>query len=311
MLDPRRLQLLLSLKTLGTMRAVAAAESMSTSAVSQQLAVLESECGVELLERYGRTVTLTAAGGALAARAVDILDQIAAAEEEVHGWKQGATGVVRVGAFTSALAAFAIDAARTVGDTHPGLQVALSELEPHRTVPALARGEIDIAIVGDYEDASEARKSTVEETVLVIDELLAVLPAGHGRGRRQVRLEELSQEDWLVDGTDLERYLTSRCRRAGFEMKVSGRLSSHDSLARGVEVGLGVTILPGLAVDRSRGLEPLPLEPRSHRTVRALVRPKAAPRPSIVATLKAIVAASRDRDHGLSPQGFGPASVAA
>ncbi|HWI71918.1 MAG TPA: LysR family transcriptional regulator, partial [Baekduia sp.] len=80
MLDPRRLRLLVELESLGTVRAVAAAASLSPSAVSQQLAALETESGAALLERHGRSVTLTPAGRALAAHAVDILDRIGAAE---------------------------------------------------------------------------------------------------------------------------------------------------------------------------------------------------------------------------------------
>ena len=84
MLDPRRLRLLIALESLGTVRAVASAASMSPSAVSQQLAVLERESGVALLERHGRAVALTDAGRTLAVHARAILERIGAAEEDLR-----------------------------------------------------------------------------------------------------------------------------------------------------------------------------------------------------------------------------------
>ena len=90
MLDPKRLRLLIQLESLGTVRAVAEAASLSPSAVSQQLATLEQESGTALLERHGRAVTLTDAGVALAGHARAILERIGAAERKhAHRVRRG------------------------------------------------------------------------------------------------------------------------------------------------------------------------------------------------------------------------------
>jgi DNA-binding transcriptional LysR family regulator len=292
-LDPRRLSLLVALDSLGTVRAVAAHASMSPSAVSQQLATLEAESGVPLLSRHGRSVALTPAADALVARAADILDRIALAEDELRGWREAATGVVRVGAFASALGAFVIDAARDLADAHPGLRVQLSELEPGQTVPALERGAIDIAVVGDFGDGSVPQADDVERTPLASDELLAVLPAGHPHQGAAIRLQDLRDARWLMDGTDLERHVIARCRAAGFEPAIDSRLSSHQTLLHAVAVGLGVTILPGFALDRPSAVRTCRLKPAAHRRLLALTRTGAARRPPVAVTRDAIVAAAR------------------
>jgi DNA-binding transcriptional LysR family regulator len=292
-LDPRRLDLLVALSSLGTVRAVAAHASMSPSAVSQQLATLEAESGVALLSRHGRSVALTPAGEALVARAADILDRIALAEDELRGRHGETTGVVRVGAFASALGAFVIDAARDLADAHPGLRVQLSELEPERTVPALERGAIDIAIVGDFGDGSVRQADDVERTALASDELLAILPADHPHRGAAIRLEELRDARWLMDGTDLERHVVARCRSAGFEPAIDGRLSSHETLLHAVAVGLGVTVLPSFALARSAAVRTCRLKPVAHRKLLALTRAGAARRPPVAVTRDAIVAAAR------------------
>ncbi|MGH3470862.1 MAG: LysR family transcriptional regulator, partial [Nocardioidaceae bacterium] len=82
-MDPRRLELLLALSRLGSMREVADTSGVSTSTVSQQLAVLAKEAGAVLLEPTGRRVRLTPAGHRLAAHAVTILAAIDAARADL------------------------------------------------------------------------------------------------------------------------------------------------------------------------------------------------------------------------------------
>lgn len=282
------------LESLSTVRAVAVAASMSPSAVSQQLSVLEGECGIPLLERHGRMIRPTPAGHALAASGVEILDRIATAEEELRDW-QGASGVVRVGTFTSALTAFVVEAAGAVEAAHDGLRVSLNELPPERIVAALARGEVDVAVVGDYGDGSSPYPAEIDQTPLVTDPLLAILPAAHPLAGGPVTFDQLRDERWLLDGTDLERHVVAQCRRVGLEPAIAGRISSHGPLIQAVAVGLGVTVLPSLAVEPRLGVASCPLEPATGRTLSLLVRPEAARRRSIVVTRDALAANAAER----------------
>lgn len=266
---------------------------MSASAVSQHLATLEAEAGVDLLTRHGRSIRLTPAGEALVARAVDVLDGIAQAEDELRGWREARAGVVRVGASASALGAFVIEATHGLRRDLPGLRVQLSELDPERTLPALERGAVDIAVVAHMGDGALAQPAGVDATALAHDPLLAVLPAGHPHDRDTIALRELRDERWIVDGTDLERHVLARCRRAGFEPRVESRLSSHGTLLRAVAAGLGVTVLPGFAIEPGHAVRTVALRPAARRRLLALTRsgPAARRRP-VLAVRDAIAAAA-------------------
>lgn len=297
MLDPRRLSLLVALHNLGTVRAVAAHASMSPSAVSQALSTLEAQCGTALLFRHGRSVRLTPAGVALARDAVEILDRIDAAQDALRDARTGVAGVVRVGAFSSALSAFVLDAAKRLTDEHPALRVQLSELEPERTLPALDGGAIDVAVVADMDDGTLPRSQDVDRVPLASDELHTVLPPGLDAGRDgRVGLAEIRDEPWIVDGTDLEHAVVAHCRRAGFEPRIAHRLFSHGTLLRAVEAGLGVTVLPTFALEDGYAVRVLCLTPTIHRRLFALTRAgAAAERRPVAVTREAIVAAAARR----------------
>jgi DNA-binding transcriptional LysR family regulator len=292
MLDPRRLNLLIALESLGTVRAVAEAASLSPSAVSQQLATLEQESGAALLERHGRHVALTDAGVALAAHARAILERIGAAEEDLRALRHAAAGTVRIASFTSAMRAFVIAAAATVGRTHPGIDVHLSELEPDDCVSALARGEVDLAVVADFGDGSLPHPPHVRRVPLARDELKAVVPPGHPFCGGNIH--DLKDDPWLLDGTELERHVLRRCRQAGFEPRVAGRLFSHEALLYAVESGLGVTVLPTFALDRADRVAVRALTPRAPRELGVLHREGALDRRSVALTLDVLVAAARE-----------------
>ena len=291
MLDPKRLRLLIQLESLGTVRAVAEAASLSPSAVSQQLATLEQESGAALLERHGRAVALTDSGVALAAHARAILERIGAAEEDLRALRDAPAGTVRIAAFTSAMRAFVIRAAATIGTHHPGIAVHLSELEPDDCVPTLARGEVDLAVVADFGDGTLPHVPQARRVPLAHDALQVVLPSGHPFGSGDIG--ELAQEAWLLDGTELERHVLRRCRHAGFEPRVAGRLFSHEALLYAVRSGLGVTVLPTFALDRAEGVEIRSLASGGRRELGVLHREGALDRRSVALTLDVLVAAAR------------------
>jgi DNA-binding transcriptional LysR family regulator len=302
MLDPKRLRLLIALESLGTVRAVAEAAALSPSAVSQQLATLEQESGAALLERHGRAVALTDAGRTLAAHARAILERIGAAEEDLRALREAPAGTVRIGSFTSAMRAFVIEAAATVGRAYPGIAVQLAELEPGACVPALARGEVDLAVVADFGDGTLPGAPHVRRVPLAHDALVAVLPSGHVFSSG--RLEDLEHDPWLLDGTELEQHVLRRCRRAGFEPRVAGRLFSHEALLYAVRCGLGVTVLPTFALDRAEGVEVRPITPDARRELGVLHREGALDRRSVALTLDVLVAAARET--GDEPRGAVP-----
>ncbi|HEY2794343.1 MAG TPA: LysR substrate-binding domain-containing protein [Micromonosporaceae bacterium] len=270
-LNTARLQMLSLLEHLGTVRAVAAALRMSPSAVSAQLAVLQTEAHTELLRRTGRRVHLTPAGHTLARHARIILDQVQSAEGDLRGLSGEPTGRVRLAAFSSALRTLAIPLTTRLRDRHPAIEMELSELDPQASHPALRRGEYDIIVTADFVDASMPLDADVLTIPLLADTVVLVSASGPSD---PVDLADFAGAAWSVDmpGTYLSNLVTSTCRHAGFEPIVTGRFSSYDLLLAHIEAGLSVSLLPELAVDPRYRVVTRPLSRPITRPVYAAVR---------------------------------------
>ena len=157
MLDLRRLQLLLELRRRGTIAAVADALRFTPSAVSQQLAVLEREAGVALLERAGRGVRLTDPALVLAEHAEALLARADRAESELAAAAGAVAGRGRVAAFQSVAIRLASPALLALARDAPGLRCELIESEPEQSLPALAVGEVDLVLADEWQHQPRAR----------------------------------------------------------------------------------------------------------------------------------------------------------
>ena len=302
MLDLRRLRLLHELHARGTIAAVADALRYTPSAVSQQLAVLEREAGVPLLERAGRGVRLTDAAVVLARHAGTLLEQADRAAAELAAAAAGdPAGRIRLAAFQSAALRVAAPALRRLADDAPGLRAELVEAEPEQALPALALGDLDLVLGDEWEHQPHPRIAGLERHDLHHDPVLVLLPAAHPRRRPAgaVALAALAGEPWVTGhrGTGWEELVQRACRElGGFEPDIRHR--ANDSvLALGlVEAGLAVTLLPGLVAPRGRpAIAVREIAERAvHRTIFAATRTADAGRPSVRALLAAIRQAAAD-----------------
>src|SRR4051812_472126 len=132
MLDLRRLRLLRELHQRGTIAAVAEALQYTPSAVSQQLAMLEREAGVELLARAGRGVRLTDPALVLVAHAEALLERAALAESDLAAAAGAVAGRARIASFQSAAIRLALPAMRALERDAPRLRLELLEAEPEQ-----------------------------------------------------------------------------------------------------------------------------------------------------------------------------------
>ena len=149
LVDPRRLELLLELSRLGSMREVGEAMQVTTSTVSQQIAALAREAGTPLIEPDGRRVRLTPAGRRLAGHAVTILAAVEAARRDLDPEAPPA-GTVRVAAFASAFRQVLLPVARMLAGRQPEVRLHLLEQEPDEALGLLAADEVDLALTYDY-----------------------------------------------------------------------------------------------------------------------------------------------------------------
>lgn len=277
-LNTARLEMLSLLDSLGTVRAVAAALHLSPSAVSAQLAVLETETHTDLLQRVGRRVQLTAAGRTLARHARVILDQVKAAEADLRDLSGQPAGPVRLAAFSSAVRTLVIPLAARLRQAYPRIELEISELDPQASQPALRRGDCDVIVTADFIDASTPLDPDVRTVPLLADAIVLVTPLDQAGPDEPVDLADFAAAAWSVDlpGTYLSRLVTSSCRQAGFEPRVAGRFGSYELLLAHVEAGLSVSLLPELAVDGRYRVTARPLREPLTRQVYAAVRNRSA-----------------------------------
>src|SRR5690606_10712054 len=151
-LSLRRLQMLRELHRRGTVTAAAAALHYSPSGVSQQLAQLEREVGVTLVERFGRRVQLTDLGLVLLEHAAAILGAVERATSALEAAQEGVTAKLSVGVWASVAAGLLPRALPALAANHPGIQVHTTELVPEQSAAAVLEGKFDAAFVIDYSD---------------------------------------------------------------------------------------------------------------------------------------------------------------
>src|SRR5215213_391064 len=255
MLDLHRLRLLRELHERGTIAAVAEALRFTPSAVSQQLAVLEREAGVPLLEKAGRGVRLTDAAVVLARHAATLLDQADRAAAELAAAAAGEpAGRVRVAAFQSVALRVAAPALHALAREAPALRCELVEAEPEQALPALALGDLDLLLGDEWQHQPHARLTGLERRDLHRDPVLAVLPATYRGSGAPVELADLAGDPWVTGhpGTGWAEVVVRSCRElGGFDPDIRHR--ANDSvLALGlVADGLAVTLLPELVAPRA------------------------------------------------------------
>jgi DNA-binding transcriptional LysR family regulator len=296
MLDLRRLRLLYELHERGTIAAVADALQFTPSAVSQQLAVLEREAGVALLERAGRGVRLTDAALVLVRHAEVLLERADLAEAELAAAGGRVAGRGRIAAFQSVALYVAAPAMRALAREAPGLHCELVEAEPEESLPALALGDVDLVLADEWQHQPLARPAGVDRHDLHLDLVSLVLPEHHPLARRHahaVPLGELAGEVWTTGhaGNAWADMIERTCRQlGGFDPEIRHR--SNDSVVSLglVAEGLAVTLLPELTAPGARpGVVAHAIaEGPVHRTIFAATRTADAERPSVVALLAAV-----------------------
>src|ERR687895_508220 len=179
MLDLRRLRLLRELAERGTIAAVADALQYTPSAVSQQLAMLEREAGVRLLERAGRGVRLTDAALVLVEHAEALLARAALAEADLAAAARTVTGRGRIAGFQSVLLRIALPAIEALAAEAPRLRCEVVEAEPEQALPALALGDLDLVLGDEWQHQPWRLPGGLEAHELLTDPVRVVVPAGH------------------------------------------------------------------------------------------------------------------------------------
>lgn len=245
-----------------------AAESLYVSqpSLSQQIARLESELGTSLFHRTGRRVTLTQAGQALLPLAERLLageQEARRTVEEVAGLRRGRLTLYSLPALEQHLLPPWLARFRR---EHPEIQLQVRELRPARAIAqAVAAGEADLGFVHLPYEAEG-----LEHRVLLNDPFVLVVPQTHPLARkRSVSLADVADEDWVWvrEANDLDHPLYAACVAAGFRPRIVCESGSAQGVMALVEAGLGIALLPQLAIEARPGLNRVALDQAPGRTL--------------------------------------------
>ncbi|WP_328909464.1 LysR family transcriptional regulator [Streptomyces sp. NBC_00234] len=249
MLDMRRMQILRAVVTSGSVTAAARNLGYTPSAVSQQMATLEKEAGIALLERTGRGVRPTDAGRLLNEYATVIGRHVAEAETALADLRAGRTGRVAVRYFATAGATLVAPALARLRREQPGVQVNLKMSDPEDPLPEVQQGRADLALVVRPRD--QLPVDGIRFVHLLDDRYLAVLPEGHRLAAKpEIELTDLADEAWISSdrpGPCLDPVLDA-CASAGFTPGFVVESEDHATAQAFVAAGLGIALIPELGL---------------------------------------------------------------
>lgn len=286
MLDIRRLRLLRELQVRGTLAAVATALNFSPSSVSQQLALLEKEAGVELLRKTGRRVVLTPQAQILVEHTTAILDSLERAEAELGASLTTVTGTVRLAVFQSAALALVPDALTILGREYPDVRVEMVQREPETALYETWARDFDLVIAEQYPGHAAPRHPGLDRVELTTDAIRLAVPRNGPAGGDIRSVDDTAGLAWVMEprGTASRHWAEQACRRAGFEPDVRYETADLQAQIRLIESGNAVGLMPDLVwTGRQPTVRLLDLPEKPRRTIFTSVRASDSRRPAILA----------------------------
>ncbi|RJT82041.1 LysR family transcriptional regulator [Arthrobacter cheniae] len=286
MLDLRRLRLLRELKLRGTLAEVAAALSYSPSSVSQQLALLEKEVGVELLRKTGRRVVLTPQAEVLVAHTAELLETLERAEADLAASLTTVSGTVRVAVFQSAALALMPDALTAMTRDYPDVRIEMVQREPEKALYETFARDFDLVIAEQYPGHAAPRHPELDHLPLTEDSIRFAVP-GAGMGHEGIStIAEAAEAAWVMEprGAASRHWAEQACRRAGFEPDVRYETADLQAQIRLIESGNAVALMPDLVwTGRSVPVQLLELDDSPRRSIFTSARRAGARRPAVLA----------------------------
>ena len=263
---------------LGSISAAADVLGFTQSAVSQQLAALEREVGVPLVDRSQRPLRATHEGERLRPHVESVLSALGGTEAAVDDIRDG-TARLRLAAFPSALSSFVPTAVRDLRRAHSQLVVQVLQLETREAVEHLRGGDADLAVVHHLPGAAVPDTAGLTRHRLRVDHLNVVLPEGHRLARRDaVSVGDLEEEALVLPRREtpagrFRSVVDHLCAQAGFTPRVAYELDDLPAVQAFVAAGIGVALMHELTLATAPpGTVARPLAERSagNRTIEVL-----------------------------------------
>ena len=292
------MRVLLAVAEHGGIAAAARALSFTPPAVSQQIAALERQLDVELIDRSQRMARLTLAGHRLAGHARQVLAGLEAAEADLASLDGPIHGVLRIGTIPTLGRTLLPATLAHLGASAPELDLRIEQIESEESLPALARGELDVAMAGEYDLTPGRRHTSVERLNLFTEPVFVAVPANYPLPGPHVRLEDLRDARWIAPapGTSCAVLLERSCAIAGYEPGVVGHCADFALAADIVAAGHGIALIPSIAAptNDSPSVRLLTAEdPSIHRTLYAAIRHGTRRHPATASLIEALTVAAK------------------
>ncbi|AOB29411.1 hypothetical protein AKI39_00145 [Bordetella sp. H567] len=253
-LDLRMVQQFLAVAETLSFRKAAEQMHMAQPPLSQAIMRLEALVQARLFERSPRGVRLTPAGEVFKLEAVRLLNQASRALERTQRAGRGELGTVHVGFIGPAMIGLLPKVILAFRERFAGVELALHEGSSMQVAGMIHSDTVDIGFLVTPAEL----QPDVSTEVIVVDTLVAALPAGHRlSGEPRIRLEELADDAFVLFSAQGVPTLSSRiavlCRQAGFEARIAQEAVQISTVLGLVAGGLGVSVLPGSIVALATG----------------------------------------------------------
>ena len=238
----RDLEYLLALHQCGHFGRAAEVCHVSQPTLSSQLAKLEEQLGVQLVDRSRRQIRFTAAGDALVERAQKIVRDVRALVDEARRWQDPLAGELRLGIIPTIAPSLLSLLLSAQERALPNLNLILREAQTDLLVAALEAGELDALIVADL-----PRLATYARATLYDEPMLLATPLGHPLASQpQLEQQALAGQQLLMleDGHCLREQTLGYCAGGGGAADDTFRATNLETLRQLVASGRGITLLP-------------------------------------------------------------------
>ncbi|MFZ3120710.1 MAG: LysR substrate-binding domain-containing protein [Variovorax sp.] len=255
------------------------AVALTQPAVSRAILELESQVGLKLLDRTTREVVLTDAGQSLAARLERVLDELDQTLLDVRGMASARRGKVRVASSPTLSAQLMPACIAACARQEPDIQLVLLDRIQQDALDSVRTGEVDFGVVIEPSSTDDLTAETI-----LNDPFVLVVPAGHALAvRKTVRWSSLAGHPLVLldHASGSRRLIDDALAGHGVQAEVVQQLGHPTTVFRMVEAGIGISVMPALAVPPG-GLGTLvsrPLVPRIERRVMLVHRRNRAPSP--------------------------------